>query len=91
MFATQGREYKVVDAFARFWARTAAPGGTRRHPCVRACVPEVSCDMSPAFTKGIGESLPDAEVTFGRFHVARVLGDAVDPILSEQSRHKNIK
>ncbi|HAT11560.1 MAG TPA: hypothetical protein DCS97_13420 [Planctomycetes bacterium] len=36
--------------------------------------------MSPAFIKGIRESLPDAEATFDRFHVGRVLGDAVERV-----------
>ena len=83
VFATEGREHQVVDAFARF---LGAHGGDP------AAVREVSCDMSPAFIKGIRESLPEAEVTFDRFHVARVLGDAVERVRrSEWRKDKTVK
>lgn len=53
---------------------------------------EVSCDMSPAFIKGIREYLPEAAVTFDRFHVAKVLGDAVERVRrSEWRKDKTIK
>ena len=83
VFATEGREHQVVDAFARF---LGAHGGDP------AAVREVSCDMSPAFIKGIRESLPEAEVTFDRFHVAKVLGDAVERVRrSEWRKDKTVK
>jgi transposase len=61
VFATEGREHQVVDVFASFLGA---------HGADPAAVREVSCDMSPAFIKGMRESLPKAEVTFDRFHVA---------------------
>ena len=39
-------------------------------------VREVSCDMSPAFQKGVLENLPNADVTFEKFYVTKVLADA---------------
>lgn len=46
----------------------------------------------PAFIKGIRESLPEAEVTFDRFHVARVLGGAVERVRrSEWRKDKTVK
>lgn len=83
VFATEGREHQVVDAFARF---IGAHGGDA------SAVREVSCDMSPAFIKGVRESLPKAEVTFDRFHVANVLGDAVERVRrSEWRKDKTVK
>ncbi len=83
VFATEGREHQVVDAFARF---LDAHGGDA------SAVREVSCDMSPAFIKGVRESLPEAEVTFDRFHVAKVLGDAVERVRrSEWRKDKTVK
>jgi transposase len=43
-------------------------------------ITEVSCDMSPAFVKGVGEKLPEAKITFDRFHVMKVLTNAVDDV-----------
>ena len=34
-------------------------------------------DMSPTYRRGIGEHLPDAHLTFDRFHVVKLLKDAV--------------
>jgi transposase len=83
VFATEGREHEVVTAFARF---LGAHGGDA------AAVREVSCDMSPAFIKGVKESLPNADITFDRFHVAKILSDAVERVRrSEWRRDKTIK
>ncbi|NPV01391.1 MAG: ISL3 family transposase [Brevinematales bacterium] len=43
-------------------------------------ISQVSCDMSPAFIKGVRENLPEAEVTFDRFHVMKIINDAVDRV-----------
>ena len=43
-------------------------------------ISQVSCDMSPAFIKGVRENLPEAEVTFDRFHLMKTLNDAVDKV-----------
>ena len=38
----------------------------------------VSIDMSPAFIKGVDEHLPDARVTFDKFHVVAHASKALD-------------
>ena len=56
-------------------------------PCVRS---PATCRR--AFIKGVRESLPEAEVTFDRFHVAKVLGDAVERVRrSEWRKDKTVK
>lgn len=83
VFATEGREHEVVAAFARF---LGAHGGDS------SAVREVSCDMSPAFIKGVRENLPNAEVTFDKFHVTKVLGDAMEKVRrSEWRTDKTVK
>lgn len=37
-------------------------------------------DMSPAYRKGAREHLPEAEITFDRFHVIKLLNAAVDQV-----------
>lgn len=83
VFATEGREHETVAAFARFLGA---------HNGDSAAVREVSCDMSPAFIKGIRESLPNAAVTFDKFHVTKVLGDAMEKVRrSEWRTDKTVK
>lgn len=37
-------------------------------------------DMSPAFIRGASEYLPNAEVTFDKFHVIKILNEALDEV-----------
>jgi transposase len=41
-------------------------------------------DMSAAYRKGVSEHLPEAEVVFDRFHVMKLVGEAVDTVRKEQ-------
>ncbi|MEX1162032.1 MAG: transposase, partial [Nitriliruptor sp.] len=43
-------------------------------------VTSVCCDMSPAFIRGVTDHLPEAEITFDRYHVVAQLSDAVDQV-----------
>ena len=71
IFATPGKDAATVAAFAE---DLTAHGGDP------AAVEEVCIDMSPAFIKGVAESLPKAEVTFDRFHAVKIVNDAVDQV-----------
>jgi transposase len=56
----------------------------------RGCAPEqvssVSIDMSPAFIKGCGEQLPNARITFDKFHVVWHASTAVDKMRRIEQR-----
>jgi transposase len=47
-------------------------------------VTEASCDMSPAFIKGIQEYLPSASITFDKFHILKIINEAVDQVRREE-------
>ena len=59
LFATEGKDAATVAAFAD---DLAAHGGDAE------AVDEVCIDMSPAFIKGTAEHLPNAAITFDKFH-----------------------
>jgi transposase len=46
----------------------------------------VTMDMSAAYIKSVTEQVPHAEIVFDRFHVVRLLLDAVDQVRREQQR-----
>ncbi len=71
LFATEGRDSATV---ARFATDLAAHGGDPDS------VTDTSSDMSTAFLSGIGAHLPNATMTFDRFHLAATLGEAVDAV-----------
>lgn len=50
-----------------------------------ANIKDVSCDMSPAFIKGIKENLPEAQITFDKFHILKIINDGVDKVRREEA------
>jgi transposase len=77
LFSTEGRKAQTVAAFR---ADLEAHGGVAEQ------VEEFCLDMSPAFIRGVEDSFPDARMTFDKFHVMKLLGDAVDQVRREESR-----
>lgn len=49
-------------------------------------IKDVSCDMSPAFIKGVTEHLPDAKITFDKFHIMKIINEAVDEVRREEAK-----
>ena len=48
--------------------------------------------MSPAFIKGVADSLPKAAVTFDKFHAVKIVNDAVDQVRrTERKDHKLLR
>jgi len=71
LFATEGRDSGTVKQFA---ADLAAHGGDPGQ------VHTTSSDMSAAFIAGITKHLPNAVMTFDRYHLAAKLSEAVDAV-----------
>jgi transposase len=71
IFVAKGKDNTTVQAFATDLAQHK---GTVKH------ITDVSCDMSPAFIKGIKENLPEAKITFDKFHILKVINEAVDDV-----------
>jgi transposase len=71
IFVTEGKDQKVVEAF------TADLIDHKGNP---ENISQMSCDMSPAFIKGIEDNLPKAAIVFDRFHVTKVINEAVDKV-----------
>lgn len=45
------------------------------------------CDMSPAFISGIEANFENAAITFDRFHVMKLMNEAVDKVRREEQAH----
>ena len=71
LFATAGKDATTVNAFA---SDLRARGGDPE------AIEEVCIDISPAFIRGTVESLPEAAVTFDKFHAVKIVNDAVDQV-----------
>lgn len=53
-------------------------------------IKDVSCDMSPAFTKGVKEHLPDARITYDKFHIIKLMNEAVDTVRRSEAQEAKI-
>ena len=49
----------------------------------------VCIDMSPAFIKGVTENLPNAAITFDKFHAVKIVNDAVDQVRRAEQKQQN--
>src|SRR5277367_3728938 len=77
VFVTEGKDAKTITRFAEYLAlHNGAPEQVRL----------VSIDMSPAFLKGVAEHLPNARVTFDKFHVVAHASAAVDQMRRLEQR-----
>jgi transposase len=75
LFATQGRDHQTVADFA---ADLKAHGGDPaqvRHVCM---------DMSAAYAKGVGLALPDAQISYDRYHVVAMAMEAMDQVRRQE-------
>ena len=79
LLVAEGKHAGTVDAFAR---DLAAHGGDPE------AVAEVCIDMSPAFITGAAESLPNAQITFDKFHLVKLINQAVDEVRRAEQRSR---
>ncbi len=77
LYATEGRSADTVAGFA---ADLADHHGDPKQ------ISDTSSDMSTAFIAGIGQHLPNATMTFDRYHLAAKLGEAVDQVRRAEVR-----
>lgn len=77
LFATEGRDHQTVLYFA---ADLEAHGGDP------AQVQHVCMDMSAAYAKGAGMALPNAAISYDRFHVIAMAIQAMDEVRREELR-----
>ena len=79
LFATEGKDAATVAAFAK---DLKAHGGDPE------AIAEACIDMSPAFIAGAAESLPNAQVTFDKFHVVKIINEAVDQVRRDEQKSR---
>jgi len=74
---SDGKDHKTVVDFVRVLEEKQGDRQQIKH---------VSCDMSPAFIKGVKENLPTAEITFDKFHILKIINEGVDKVRREESK-----
>jgi len=81
IFIAEGKDSKTVVKFKEDFENHK--GDINR-------IKDVSCDMSPAFIKGVKENLPNAEITFDKFHIIKIINEAVDQVRRSEIKVESI-
>jgi len=77
VYVTEG---KGAETLARFKEELPA------HKCKPQQIEQISVDMSPAFRKGCDENFPWASITYDKFHVIKLMNEAVDQVRREEQK-----
>lgn len=75
IYIADGKSSKTIKEFSE---NLELHGGSNEQ------ISDVSCDMSPAFIKGINETFPNAEITFDKFHIIKLINEAVDQVRRDE-------
>lgn len=77
IFATEGKDHTTVDQFLPdFISHSGKPEN----------VTDVCSDLSKAYIKGVMDNFPHAAHTFDKFHVMKLVGDAIDQVRKAEQR-----
>lgn len=79
LFATEGKDASTVK---RFQQDLVAHNGATE------AVTEFCSDMSPAFIKGVKECFPTAHLTFDKFHIMKIINEAVDEVRRQEQKER---
>lgn len=77
IYVTEGKDSNTVKEFAKELEQQS--GNTSN-------IENFSCDMSPAFKKGIDENFENANITFDKFHVVKLVNEAVDKTRRDEQK-----
>jgi transposase len=83
LFVTEGKDHETLHHFKE---DLVAHGGDPEK------VTEFSLDMSKAFVKGIGKEFENAGLTFDKFHIIKLMNEAIEEVRrAEQKTHPELK
>lgn len=77
IYATEGKDSSTVESFKTDLCE---------HQGDPDKVEDICCDMSPAFIKGVSKCFPGADITFDKFHVLKIVNDAVDKVRRQEQK-----
>lgn len=76
IFVTEGKDHSTLNRFV---------DDLILHEGAPKNIKDVSCDMSGAFIKGVRETLPEADITFDKFHILKIINNAVNTVRKQEA------
>jgi transposase len=74
----EGRDSETITSFKSDYEAHRGMAGNVTNFC---------CDMSPAFISGIESNFANAAITFDRFHVMKLMNEAIDQVRRQEQAH----
>jgi len=81
IYATEGKDSKTIEKFTK---------DLKDHNGVPENITDISMDMSSAFISGAEKYLPNADITFDKFHVMKVINNAVNEVRRIEAKEQEI-
>ena len=81
IFVAEGKGSETMTAFSQDF---------KEHHGNPKDITDVSIDMSPAFINGVEENLPDATITFDKYHILKVINAAVDGVRKAETQEQDL-
>lgn len=81
IFIVEGKGADTIEKFKEDLAEHGGDPGNIRNAGI---------DMSPAYIKGIEDNLPNAEITFDKFHIMKIINKAVDKVRKGEVNEQDI-
>ncbi|MEK6527323.1 MAG: ISL3 family transposase [Nitrospirota bacterium] len=81
IYVTEGKDHTTIKRFTE---------DLEVHKGEKENITDVSCDMSPAFIKGIEKNLENAKITFDKFHLVKIINTAVADVRKAESKENEL-
>ncbi len=79
LFAAEGRDASTVKRFKE---------DLIDHNGDPEAIKELCADMSPSFISGVSERFPNADLTFDKFHIMKIINAAVDEVRRQEQKDR---
>ena len=77
LFATPGKDSSTIERFHDHLLEKGCDTKQIKHACI---------DMSPAFIGGLIKHFPEVKITFDKFHVTKIINEAMDNLRKAERR-----
>jgi len=75
IYLTEGKDAATISRFKSDFSG---------HFGIPANISQFCCDMSPTFIRGIEDNFPDSDITYDKFHIMKIMNEAVDEVRREE-------
>lgn len=81
IFVVEGKDAETIASFKK---------DLTEHKGTPENITDASIDMSKAFIKGVEDNFPQANITFNKFHIMKIVNKAVDEVRKVEAKEQEI-